>query len=160
MGQEILEDKQWSSDPKAANLICWAGVDTDMDTAMVNYLRFTQDLIRLRWSYSALRGDNVRPFYCDNHDRVFAFHRWLESGEDVIVAATLSENTWYDYAIGFPFAGSWREEFNSDVYDNWVNPIVAGNGGAIAAVGPPLHGFSISANIVIPANGFVVFARV
>lgn len=61
--------------------------------------------------------------------------------------------------IGFPFAGPWREVFNSDVYDNWVNPIVAGNGGGINASGPPLHGFRASASIVIPANGFVVFSR-
>ena len=40
-----------------------------------------------------------------------------------------------------------------------MNPIVAGNGGGINASGPPLHGFQASANIVIPANGFVVFAR-
>jgi 1,4-alpha-glucan branching enzyme len=49
--------------------------------------------------------------------------------------------------------------FNSDVYDNWVNPIVAGNAGGIFASGPPLHGFPASASITIPANGFVVFAR-
>jgi 1,4-alpha-glucan branching enzyme len=49
--------------------------------------------------------------------------------------------------------------FNSDVYDNWVNPMVAGNGGGIQASGPPLHGLPASASIVIPANGFVVFAR-
>lgn len=91
---------------------------------------------------------------------MIAFHRWLEgSGEDVIVVATLAEVTWYNYGIGFPFAGSWREVFNSDAYDNFVNPIVAGNGGRISASGPPLHGFGASANIVIPANGFVVFAR-
>ena len=89
-----------------------------------------------------------------------AFHRWLEgTGQDVIVVATLAEDTWYSYEIGFPFAGPWREVFNSDVYDNWVNPIVAGNGGKIWASGPPLHGFQTSATIVIPANGFVVFAR-
>jgi 1,4-alpha-glucan branching enzyme len=75
------------------------------------------------------------------------------------VVSTLAENTWYNYGIGFPFAGSWREVFNSDVYDHWVNPIVAGNGGGIIASGAPLHGFPASANIVIPANGFVVFAR-
>jgi 1,4-alpha-glucan branching enzyme len=49
--------------------------------------------------------------------------------------------------------------FNSDVYDNWVNPIVAGNAGGIWAAGPPLYGFETSANLVIPANGLVVFAR-
>jgi hypothetical protein len=56
-------------------------------------------------------------------------------------------------------AGSWREVFDSDVDDNWVNPVVAGNGGGIDASGPPRHGFPASASIVIPANGFVVFAR-
>ena len=160
MGQEFLEDKQWSCDPSAPNLIWWAGLDTGSDPAMVNQLRFTQDLIRLRWNYPALRGENVHPFHVHDQNRVIAFHRWLEgTGEDVIVVATLAENTWYDYAIGFPFSGPWREVFNSDVYDNWVNPIVAGNGGGISASGPALHGFSASGNIVIPANGFVVFAR-
>ena len=73
--------------------------------------------------------------------------------------ATLAEATWYGYAIGLPFPGLWLEVFNSDVYDNWVNPVVAGNSGAINASGPPLHGFQSSCPIVIPANGFVVFAR-
>ena len=81
------------------------------------------------------------------------------SCQDVIVAATLSETTWYNYAIGFPSSGSWTEAFNSDLYDNLPNPIVAGNDGAIVASGPPMHGFSSSASIVIPANGFVVFTR-
>ncbi|HET7440852.1 MAG TPA: alpha amylase C-terminal domain-containing protein [Terriglobales bacterium] len=160
MGQEFLEDKQWSWDPKAQNLIWWAGLNTGTDPAMVNHLRFTQDLIRLRWNYPAMRGDNVNAFHVHNQNRVIAFHRWLEgTGQDVIVVATLADNTWYNYSIGFPFAGPWREVFNSDVYDNWVNPIVAGNGGGISAFGPPLNGFPSSANIVIPANGFVVFAR-
>src|SRR5580700_5707583 len=160
MGQEFLEDKQWSWDPTSSNLIWWAGLNAAIDKARVNHLRFTQDLVRLRWNYPALRGDNVNPFHTQNQNRVIAFQRWLEgSGQDVIVVATLAEATWYNYGVGFPFAGPWREVFNSDVYDNWVNPTVAGNGGGINASGPPLHGFQASANIVIPANGFVVFAR-
>jgi hypothetical protein len=55
--------------------------------------------------------------------------------------------------------GSLREIFNSDVYDNWVNPTVAGNGGGVTANGPGLHGFATSASITIPANGLVVFAE-
>jgi 1,4-alpha-glucan branching enzyme len=102
----------------------------------------------------------VHAFHVHGQNRVIAFHRWLEDrGQDVIVVATLAEATWYNYGIGFPFPGTWLEIFNSDVYDNWVNPNVAGNGGSIIASGPPLHGFPASANIVIPANGLVVFAR-
>jgi len=161
MGQEFLEDKQWSSDPTAlANLIGWGGLNDATDPAMADHLRFTTDLIRLRWNQEALRGDNVNVFHVNNQNRVIAFHRWLEgSGRDVIVVATLAEVTWYNYAIGFPLPGPWSEVFNSDVYDHWVNPMVVGNGGGISAGGGPLHGFSVSANIVIPANGMVVFAR-
>ena len=75
------------------------------------------------------------------------------------MVATLAESTWYGYAVGFPTGGRWVEIFNSDVYDNWVNPIVAGNGGGVEASGPPLHGLAASAAITIPANGMVVFAR-
>ena len=159
MGQEFLEDKQWSWDPSAPNLVWWAGLNKGADQAMVNHLRFTQDLIRLRWAYSALRGDNVNPFHVHDQNRVIAFHRWLDSGGDVVVVATLAEDTWYNYDVGFPFPGPWREVFNSDVYQNWVNPIVAGNGGGVVASGPPLHGFMASASIVIPANGLVVFSQ-
>jgi 1,4-alpha-glucan branching enzyme len=160
MGQEFLEDKQWSWDPKSPDLLWWDGLTTGADLAMVNHLRFTQDLIRLRWNQPALRGDNVNAFHVSNGNRVLAFHRWLEGvGQDVVVVATLSETTWYNYAVGFPYPGRWTEVFNSDVYDNWVNPVVAGNAGGVSASGPPLHGLPASASIVIPANGMVVFAR-
>jgi 1,4-alpha-glucan branching enzyme len=160
MGQEFLEKKQWNWDPKSPNVISWDGLNAGADPAKANHLRFTQDLIRLRWKLPALRGENVNPFHVHNQNRVIAFHRWLEgTGQDVIVVATLAETTWYGYAIGFPFPGRWAECFNSDVYDNFPNPIVAGNGGAIFASGPPLHGFPASANVVIPANGVVAFTR-
>ena len=55
--------------------------------------------------------------------------------------------------------GRWREVFNSDVYDNWVNPLVAGNGGGVNADGPPLHGLPASAALAIPANGLLIFAK-
>jgi 1,4-alpha-glucan branching enzyme len=154
MGQEFLEDKQWDWNPKSSNLLSMSG------PVALDHLRFTQDLIRLRWNHPALRGDNVNPFHVHNANRVIAYHRWIEgTGQDVIVVATLSETTWYNYSIGFPIPGPWAEVFNSDVYDNFVNPIVAGNSGGISASGPPLQGFPASASIVIPANGLVVFAR-
>ena len=114
----------------------------------------------LRRNQPALRGDNVNPFHVHDLNRVIAFHRWLEgTGQDVVVVATLAESTWYNYSLGFPSSGPWAEVFNSDVYDNWVNPIVAGNGGGIVASDAPLHGLPASASIVIPANGLVVFTR-
>jgi 1,4-alpha-glucan branching enzyme len=159
MGQEFLEQKPWDTNPAGPNLIGWAGVQ-GADPAMADHLRFTQDLIRLRQTRPALRCDNVHAFYVSDTDRVLAYHRWIDgAGDDVIVVATFAEATWWQYTLGFPFPGRWTEIFNSDVYDNWVNPWVAGNGGGIAADGGPLHGFIASAPIVIPANGVVIFAR-
>ncbi len=160
MGQEFLEEKPWDIPPDSPDLLGWAGLEGGADPAMGNHLLFTQDLIRLRLGQPALRGDDVNAFHASDANRVIAYHRWLEgSGQDVVVVATLSESNWYGYAVGFPSAGYWMEVFNSDVYDNFVNPIVAGNGGGVEASGPPLHGFAASAAITIPANGMVVFGR-
>ena len=161
MGQEFLEDKQWSDDPPhhPGTLIYWDGLEHG-DKAMVDHLRFTSELVQLRRRYPALRGEPINVFHVNPDDRVIAFHRWIEGdGRDVVVVATLSETTHRDYAIGMPLPGRWLELFNSDVYDNWVNPQVAGNGGAIDASGPGMHGLPSSARIVIPANALLVFGR-
>jgi len=97
---------------------------------------------------------------------VIAFQRWVPgAGQDVVVVATLSESTWWDYRVGFPSSGPWVEVFNSDAYDSCnangvsVNPQVAGNSGGVDADGPPLHNLPASASVTIPANGVVVFTK-
>jgi 1,4-alpha-glucan branching enzyme len=91
---------------------------------------------------------------------VLAFHRWVEGeGQDVLVIAHLSTFNRFDYRIGFPGGGVWRESFNSDVYENWVNPNVTGNGGSVVADGEGMHGFDTSASLTLPANSLLVFTR-
>ena len=159
MGQEFLEDKQWSDDPNSGQLIWWAGLEQG-DKPMTDHLRFTQELIRLRRRLAGLRSGSINVFHVHSMNRVLAFHRWIEGiGRDVVVVASLNESTFYNYELGFPSGGRWLELFNSDVYDNWVNPQIAGNGGAIDANGPGRHSLPASASIVIPANSVLVFAR-
>jgi 1,4-alpha-glucan branching enzyme len=161
MGQEFLEDKQWADDFKnhPGLLLHWAGLD-QADKQMLDHLRFTRELIRLRWQFPALRGQGFRAVHAHDQNRVLAFQRWVEGeGHDVLVVVHLSPNTRSGYRIGFPGGGTWREIFNSDVYDNWVNPNVSGNGGAVFADPQPLHGLGYSASLVLPANSLLVFAR-
>lgn len=159
MGQEFLEDKQWSDTPGPSTLIGWQGLDGP-DRTMSDFLRFTRDLISLRKSQPALCGEGCSIIHVHNQNRVLAYQRWVEGvGNDVVVVASLSETNQYSYQIGFPAGGRWIEVFNSDVYDNRENPTVAGNGGGVDASGPPLHGLPTSASVTIPANGFVMFAR-
>ena len=94
------------------------------------------------------------------HDanRVLAFHRWVPGeGHDVMVVLNLANFNRYGYRIGFPTGGGWREVFNSDVYDNWVNPQLVGNAGRVFADNIPMHGLSHSAALTLPANGLLVF---
>jgi 1,4-alpha-glucan branching enzyme len=95
----------------------------------------------------------------DRYNRVLAYQRWLPgAGRDVIVVASLNESTLNGYQIPFPSDGHWFEVFNSDVYENGVNPWTAGNGG-VQADGPGLNGLAASASLTIPANSVLVFAR-
>jgi 1,4-alpha-glucan branching enzyme len=159
MGQEILAHEPWNDTPGADTSIPWAALEAG-DTISADFLRFARELIGVHRRYEALRGEGCAIVHVHDDNRVLAFQRWVEGqGRDVVVVCSLNENTFQNYAIGFPGPGRWREVFNSDVYDNWVNPIVAGNGGGVDANGPALHGLPASAGLTIPANGLLVFAR-
>jgi 1,4-alpha-glucan branching enzyme len=160
MGQEILEDKNWSDNPKehANTLIWWDGLNSDR--SMQDFREFMKAIVRLRKTHRALTGPEINVFHVDNAARVIAFHRWVAgSGEDVVVVGTLSEINLEDYEIGFPQTGAWREVFNSDFFESSPVHQTTGNGGQVVAQGRPLHGFSSSTRIRIPANGVLVFAR-
>lgn len=160
MGQEILEDKHWSDNPRndRNTLVWWDGLTTD--PAMRDFLGFVKTLIQLRKDCPALSGPEMNAFHVNNAARVIGFHRWLSgTGKDVVVVGTLSEVNLDDYEIGFPQVGVWREVFNSDFYESSPGHHTAGNAGQIVADGPPLHGLPSSARIRIPANGVLVFAR-
>ena len=160
MGQEFLEDKQWADAPEyhANALIDWDGLATDK--AMNDFHRYTRELFWLRRRHPALRAEGVATMMADDYNRVLAFERWIPGvGRNVVVVASLNESTLSGYGIPFPVGGEWLEAMNSDVYDNWVNPSGAGNGGRVFAHGGALNGRPASATITIPANSLLVFTR-
>ena len=162
MGQEFLEDKYWTDWPKRPDLLIWWEGLEGKDKHMSDQHRFTRDLMWLRRKHPALRGEGLNVFHVQNDNRVIAFHRWLPGvGRDVVVVASLNESTFDDkgYRLGFPGGGHWNEVFNSDIYDHWVNPNARGNPGGVTADGPGWDGLPASADITLPANSMLVFAR-
>ena len=153
MGEEFLEDKLWSDSPGRTDRLIWWDGALGGDRHMADFLRCNTDLIALRRSLPALRSDSITVYPPDEHHRVLAFLRG-----DVLVVLSLNETTLHGYELGMPQPGRWREVFNSDWYDHWPNPWVAGNAGAIEAAGPGRHGFAWSATLTIPANSLLVFA--
>ena len=159
MGQEFLETKPWSDDPNGPLHIYWDGLARGLKP-MTDFLRFTQDLIWFRRNQPALRSESINVFHCPAGNRVLAFHRWVEGeGRDLVIVASLAESTYYNYRLGFPGGGRWAELFNSDMYDNWVNPATAGNGGQVWADANPADGLGYGATLTIPANGLLIFGR-
>jgi 1,4-alpha-glucan branching enzyme len=160
MGQEFYEDKPWADDVAnhPGTLVHWEGLDSDK--SMIDFHRFTRELAWLRRKHPALRGEGVRTIAMENGSRVLVVQRWVDgTGRDAVVVASLNELTQYGYQIPMPHPGNWLEAFNSDLYENWVNPGVAGNGGSIQANGPGLNGLPCSASITVPANSVLVFTR-
>ncbi|OYP38035.1 alpha-amylase family glycosyl hydrolase [Rhodopirellula sp. MGV] len=160
MGQEILEDKYWSDNPGYYRdyLIDWDGLEHERP--MQDYLRCVRELCWLRRRHPALRKDGFAVHHRPDSNRVFAFHRWVEGvGRNAVVVANLNESSFHGYQIGFPLSGHWFESFNSDVFDNWVNPNTVGNGGHIDANAGPFDGLQASARLSIPANSVLVFTR-
>jgi 1,4-alpha-glucan branching enzyme len=156
MGQEFLEDKNWSDNREAGDLIWWEGLGGP-DPAMRDFMRFVADLIQIRRSQPALRGNGARVSRAENFDRVIVLHRWIEGQPaDVVVVANLAEQPKHGYAIGLPLAGDWFEVLNSDVYDNFPNPAPVGNGGGVRSWSEPLDGFAARAEVALPANGLIV----
>ena len=164
MGQEFMEDKPWHNNPaRSDHFIYWNGLETDAN--MRDFLRFMQELCRLRRAHAALRAEGCNPFYVHNQNRVIAVQRWIEGeGRDVVVVASFSETTHFGYRIPFPVKGRWFEVFNSEAYDTMpagggYNTSAAGNPSGIVSDGPAFGDQPYSAILDIPANGALVFAR-
>lgn len=161
MGQEFLEEKPWADDLDFHTdlLLSWNDL-TAGDRLRLDFLRFARELITLRHRLPGLTGEGLRVSHVHDENRVLVFHRWIpEAGHDVLVAVSMADHHRYGYRVGFPSAGPWREVFNSDVYDHWVNPQGAGNGGQILADPVPWQAFPASAELVLPANALLVFTR-
>jgi 1,4-alpha-glucan branching enzyme len=155
MGQEFLEDREWHDRPDRGYSIGWER----LTRAKVDFLHFTRALIKTRNALPGLTGDGINVFHVHNENRVLAFHRWRPGiGDDVVVVISLSDTSLYQYQLGFPMAGLWRERFNSDIYDNWFNPWLVVNRDGINASWEPLHDLPASATLAIPANSILILA--
>src|ERR1041384_3625944 len=115
-GQEFLTTPQFGAD--AAERPVWSRTNT-----YSGIVSPYTDLIRLRRNLdgrsSGLKGLNVSTIWQDNSNKLIAYRRWNTGsvGDDVIVICNFANTSWPSYNIsGFPQAGVWYTQFNSD----WV----------------------------------------
>jgi 1,4-alpha-glucan branching enzyme len=73
-----------------------------------------------------LMGQHIQVFHVHDQLKIIAYHRWMEGGrgDDVVVVANFSTQSFDSYTIGFPNSGTWELRFDSDskVYsDDFTN---------------------------------------
>ena len=128
MGQEFGQEPEWSEKTS----LDWAELQDEQHRQMQNY---TRDLISLYNSHPALYALDSSPdgfewINCLEWEKnLLVFLRKTDKEEDtLLIVCNFSDVEYSDYMIGVPYAGKYKEIFNSDaaVYggSGAVNPRV------------------------------------
>ncbi|HEV2377287.1 MAG TPA: alpha-amylase family glycosyl hydrolase [Streptosporangiaceae bacterium] len=116
--------------------------------------RFYQDIIRFRLGSTVIRSANIDVFHANDDARVIAFRRWDDTGE-LLVVGSLNNSPFSSpgYLLSYGPLGDWgwRECLNSDGS--------AYGGENTGNLGATLRAANGQLNVVVPANGVVVFSR-
>ena len=161
MGQEFLEDKQWSDDFEFHHdlLLHWAGLDSG-DKQMLDHLRFTRELIGLRWQYPGLRGQGFRVVHVARSEpraRLPPLGRGRRPRRDRrrapvdVQPLRLSHRLSRRRRVARGLQQRRLRELGQSERRRQRRPR--------ARRPDPLHGFGYSAALVLPANSLLVFAR-
>jgi 1,4-alpha-glucan branching enzyme len=156
MGSEFGQWREWNHDGS----LDWHLLD-DPRHAGVRHL--VGELNRLHREEPALHELDFEPAgfeWIDCNDAEHSVLSMLRKGRledrNMIVVCNFTPVPWFNYRVGAPSPGYWREIFNSDASEYGGSG--HGNMGGIEAVPIPCHGRPNSLNLVLPPLG-AVFLR-
>ncbi len=93
------------------------------------------------------------------NDSILVYARkGLNSDDDLVVVLNMTPVVRYDFRVGVPEAGEWKEIFNSDAEEFWGTGII--NSSSINSEKVNWHGRENSINITIPPLAAGIFKRV
>lgn len=152
MGEEIGAQKRYTFNQFIMNREDILGERATNGKAL---FRFYQDLITLSRRLPSIRTHNIDILHQSNTNRVIVFKRWSEN-EEVIIVASLNDAAFaggYVIQKDFPAIpdATWKEVLNSDA------AIYGGQN--VGNMGAAVASSQASLNVVIPANGLLVFVK-
>jgi 1,4-alpha-glucan branching enzyme len=107
MGEEFGEHKRKSETVTQPKKIAWALLEREENHDLFEHYK---SLIALRKKSPALQSDNIEFFHENPDNKVFAFVRWNDAGDRIVVIANFSEQTLAGYQVtNFPSAGKWQD---------------------------------------------------
>jgi 1,4-alpha-glucan branching enzyme len=152
MGGEFGQTSEWRHDQS----LDWHLLDAPPHASVRNLVGF------LNWAYKtepALRvEDDARNFEwidcCDERHSVVSFMRRTGAPEEMLIAVfNFSPAPWFNYRVGAPLGGVWREVLNTDAAH--YGGAGHGNFGGVEASPITWHGHRHSLNLVLPPLGAV-----
>ncbi|MFA5054716.1 MAG: 1,4-alpha-glucan branching protein GlgB [Dehalococcoidia bacterium] len=157
MGGEFGQWKEWNH-------------DESLEWHLLNYQphfgiqRWVQDLNSMYRSEPALYLNDCNPsgfewIDCNDSDgSTISFIRKGDSGDETILAVcNFTPVPRYNYRVGVPYGGSWKEILNSDAQEYGGSG--HGNLGGVEASAVPLHNRRYSLTLTMPPLGIVFFKK-
>jgi 1,4-alpha-glucan branching enzyme len=152
MGAELAQPQEWNHD----GALQWELADDPRHAGIGRLLADLNSIYRAcpELHQTDTEPDGFRWLVADDSDNsVFAYAR----GDRMAVVVNMTPVPRYDYRIGVPGFGSWRERLNSDsAYYGGSN---LGNGGSLAAQDLPSHGFLNSLVLTLPPLAALILER-
>ncbi len=153
MGGEFGQWREWSHETSLDwHLLEWP--------SHAGALRWVADLNRLYRGEPALHEQDFGPAgfeWIDCHDAdqsVVSLIRKSETSDTIVLAVcNFTPTPRYNYRIGVPRGGWWREALNSDAVDYWGSGL--GNYGGVTAEPIPYHWRPCSLSLTLPPLGIV-----
>lgn len=107
MGEEFGEHKRKSETVTQPKKIAWALLERPENHDLFEHYK---SLIALRKKSPALQSDNIEFFHENPDNKVFAFVRWNDAGDRIVVIANFSAQSFAGYQVtNFPSAGKWQD---------------------------------------------------
>jgi 1,4-alpha-glucan branching enzyme len=147
MGSEFGQASEWS----AERGLDWAALG---DSRHAGLRQLVADLNRAYTAHKALWQADFSPAgfsWIDANDaigNVISFLRFADGAPPMACVANFSGQPHFNYRIGLPVAGRWREVINTDAAAYGGSGV--GNYGAVQAATEPCHGRPASAELSVP----------
>ena len=157
MGCEFGQRQEWQHDFS----LDWHLLKTSSHNGI---LKWTRDLNHLYKNEKALYEvdfDSSGFQWIESNDwehSILVFLRKRKDGQEkILVIGNFVPTPWYNYRIGVPEKGIWKECLNSD--SSLYGGSGQGNSGEVKTLPIPMHGQSFSLNLTIPPLGILFLKK-
>ncbi len=156
-GQEMLDVNNFEFSKRTP-------VEWDRTEKYGGIVRMYRDMIALRRNLAGttrgLTAQNLNVYHLNDKDKVIGYHRYDRggAGDDVVVVANLSNQSFPSYNLGFPREGGWKVRFNSgaSVYDREFK---GGDSFDTSATAGPKDGMRFNGNVGLGPYAVIILSQ-